>query len=272
MAVLISGCSSGIGLETALYLRKKGYEVIATARGDEAVYYLKEEGFQAIHLDVNSSESINEAVAQAMMMASDGIDVLINNAGYGQAGALEDLSRECLRDQFETNVFGLVELTNAVLPSMREQGYGQIINISSVLGFVSMPFRGAYNASKHAVESISDTLRLELANTPITVSLIEPGPIVSRFRQTCVEKALEVIDMDKSHYKATYEKMIAEQEEPKPLPFMLSGEAVAKKIFKAMTAKRPKARYRVTLPTYLLAILKRMLSSSLLDRILLRWS
>lgn len=272
MSILISGCSSGIGLETALFLDKKGFDVIATARGEGALYYLKEQGLKAIHLDVNSSESIAEAVAEAVMLAEYGIEALINNAGYGQAGAIEDLSRDCIREQFETNVFGLVELTNQVLPHMREQGYGRIINISSVLGFVCMPYRGAYNASKYAVEAFSDTLRLELANTPINVSIIEPGPIKSRFRQTCIEKTMAVIDEKNTHHKETYDRLLKEQENPKPLPFMLEGEAVAIKVLKAITSKKPKARYRVTTPTHLLAIAKRILSSALLDKILLKFS
>ena len=272
MSILITGCSSGIGLETALYLHQKGYDVIATARGEGAIYYLQEQGLKALELDVNSSETIQQAVAKAQMMSEDGIEVLINNAGFGQAGAIEDLTRESIRAQFETNVFGLVELTNQVLPLMREQGYGRIINISSVLGLVSMPYRGAYNASKYAVEAISDTLRLELANTPIFVSLIEPGPIQSRFRQTCIEKTMAVVDKDNTHHKATYERLLKEQQNPKPIPFMLHGEAVAAKILKAMTANNPKPRYHVTLPTHLMAFAKRVLSSRMLDRVLLRFS
>jgi len=271
MSVLISGCSSGIGLDTAMFLKNKGYDVIATARNDAAVYFLKQKGFKAINLDVNSSLSINEAVSKAVLMADEnGIEVLINNAGYGQPGALEDLSREHFREQFETNVFGLVELTNTVLPYMREQNHGQIINISSVLGFVSLPFRGAYSASKYAVEAISDTYRFELADTPITVSLIEPGPIKSRFRQTCIEKTLEAIDIEKSHFKKTYKKMIKQQENAKPQRFTLGGEAVAKKIVKAMNARVPKPRYQVTFPTHLMYFLKRILSSSQLEFLLKR--
>ncbi len=268
MAVLISGCSSGIGLETALFLKDKGYDVIATARSEEAIYHLKEQGLKAIKLDVNSSHSINSAVSQAITMADNGIEVLINNAGFGQMGALEDLSRDCLREQFETNVFGLIELTNAVLPYMREQGVGRIINISSILGIVSLPFRGAYNASKYAVEAISDTLRLELANTSIKVSLIEPGPIASRFRQTCVEKALEEVDIEKSHFKEKYQQLIENQQAGKGIAFTKTGVDVAKKILKAMTAKKPKPRYKVTVPAHVLSFLKRLLSSSQLDWLL----
>lgn len=265
MTVLISGCSSGIGLDTALFLKQKGYDVIATARDEHVIHYLEEQGVRAIKLDVNSSSSIHEAVAQATIMAEDGIDVLINNAGFGQAGALEDLSREILRDQFETNVFGLYELTNTILPYMLEQQRGRIINISSVLGFVCLPFRGAYCASKYAVEALSDTWRLELHNTPIKVSLIEPGPIESHFRQTCIEKTIEAVDMDKSRFQASYQRMLEEQKQQKPLPFGKPGTAVSETILKAMTARKPKPRYRVTVPCHFLAFLKHLLTSSQLE-------
>ena len=272
MSVLITGCSSGIGLETALFLKDHGYDVIATARNEAVLHFLKEKGLKAINLDVNSTPSITNAVAKAITMTDEkGIEVLINNAGYGQAGALEDLSREHFRDQFETNVFGLIELTNTVLPYMHEQGYGTIINISSVLGLVALPFRGAYCASKYAVEALSDTYRLELANTPINVSLIEPGPIRSRFRQTCVEKAIEAIDMDKTRFKKHYDTMITQQKSQKPTPFTLTGEAVAKKILKVIQSRKPKPRYRVTLPTHMLAFLKRLLSSSQLESLLKKY-
>lgn len=270
MTVLISGCSSGIGLETALFLKNLGYDVIATVRSEEAIYYLQQQGLKAIKLDVNSSNSINNAVSKAVTMSGTGIDVLINNAGFGQMGALEDLSRDCIRDQFETNVFGLIELTNTVLPYMREQGYGRIINISSILGIVSLPFRGAYNASKYAVEAISDTWRLELAGTPIKISLIEPGPIYSRFRQTCIEKALEEIDIEQSHFKEKYQQLIEGQKNDKPIAFTKTGVDVAKKILKAITAKHPKPRYKVTVPTHVISFLKRILSSSQLDWLLRR--
>lgn len=270
MSILISGCSSGIGLETALFLQEKGFDVIATARNEAAIYFLEKEGLKAINLDVNSSNSISSAVATAITLSDNGkIDVLINNAGYGQVGALEDLSRDALREQFETNVFGLIELTNAVLPYMREQNEGLVINISSVLGLVTLPFRGAYSASKYAVEAISDTYRMELASTPIHFCLIEPGPIVSRFRQTCVEKATEELDIENSLFKNTYKKMI--QDASKTKPFALTGKDVAKKIFKIIGTKSPKPRYKITIPTYIVSFLKRILSSTQLEKRLIKF-
>lgn len=272
MAILISGCSSGIGLETALFLKDKGYQVIATARSESALYHLKQQGLAAIQLDVDNSQSIQQGVAQAIILANGNIDVLINNAGFGQAGALEDLTRETIREQFETNVFGLIELTNAVLPYMREKNKGHIINISSILGIISLPFRGAYNASKYAVEGFSDTLRLELSKTPIKVSLIEPGPIESNFRSTCLQKALAAVDIENSHFKSSYQRLIDEQHQSQAIPFSKPGLAVAKKILKAITAQKPKPRYKVTMPAHFLSFLKRVLSSKQLDWILIKVS
>lgn len=268
MSILISGCSTGIGLGTALFLKEKGYDVIATARTAEALQMLRGEGLKAVNLDVNETSSIHDAVKDALAMATGGIEVLINNAGFGQAGALEDISRDTMRAQFETNVFGLLELTNAVLPHMREQNKGLIINVSSILGLISLPFRGAYNASKYAVEAISDTLRLELVNTPINVSLIEPGPVESSFRDTCIEGTLGSIDMKKSVYKKQYKRLLEKAKQNKPSPFMKSPEAVAKKILRAITSKNPKPRYRVTLPAQILATLKHLLTTRMLDRLL----
>lgn len=271
MAILISGCSSGIGLQTALYLKQQGYNVIATARNELDIHQLQLNDLLAIKLDVNNSLSIESAVSQAAVITDEGIDVLINNAGFGQAGAIEDLSREAFREQFETNVFGLVELTNNVIPYMREQGFGQIINISSILGLVCLPYRGAYCASKYAVEAISDTLRLELADSPIDVSLIEPGPIESYFRQTSIEKALETINIEQSVHQKQYQKLLSEQQSGKPIAFSKPGIAVAKKVLKAIEARKPKARYKVTTPAHVLSFIKRLLSDKQLDFLLRRF-
>ena len=194
---------------------------------------------------------------------------LINNAGFGQPGAVEDLTRDVLQQQFETNLFGLVELTNNVLPIMHQQGHGRIIQISSVLGLVAMPFRGAYIASKFALEGISDTLRLELKGTNIYVSLIEPGPITSRFRQNSLQLFNKNIDSKNSRFRKSYEATIARLETEGPaVPFTLEPEAVTKKVLHALQSSHPKPRYYVTFPTYLFAYLKRLLPTSLLDKLL----
>ena len=183
-SVLITGCSSGIGLCVAKGLRARGYQVFATTRKKEDVAMLKELGLNSLQLDLDDSISIQNAVKQVLHETGGTLYALFNNGAYGQAGAVEDLTRDTLRAQFESNLFGWLELTNAVLPVMRKQGYGRIIQNSSVLGLVAMPFRGAYNASKYALEGLTDTLRQEVTHTSenIHISLIEPGPIESQFR------------------------------------------------------------------------------------------
>ena len=193
---------------------------------------------------------------------------LINNGAYGQPGAVEDLSRTTLRAQFETNVFGTQELTNLVIPAMRTQGEGRIIQISSILGIVCFAYRGAYNASKFALEALSDTMRLELRNTNIHVSLIEPGPITSRFRANAYAAFKRHIDREHSVHREYYVRVEKRLEGPKPLPFTLPPEAVLKKAIRALEARRPKARYGVTFPTHLFAVLRRVLPVRVLDQIL----
>jgi NAD(P)-dependent dehydrogenase (short-subunit alcohol dehydrogenase family) len=179
--LLITGCSSGIGYTTAIELKNRGHNVIASARKPEDVSRLTQEGFAAIQLDLADSQSIQQAVSQAIDLTDGKIDALFNNGAFGQPGAVEDLTRDVLRFQFETNLFGTHELTNLLIPLMRRQGHGRIIYNSSILGLVAMRYRGAYNASKFALEGLADTLRLELHGTNIHISLIEPGPIVSEF-------------------------------------------------------------------------------------------
>uniref|UniRef100_A0A4W5LCQ8 Uncharacterized protein n=1 Tax=Hucho hucho TaxID=62062 RepID=A0A4W5LCQ8_9TELE len=181
-SILITGCSSGIGLVVAQGLAAKGWRVFATARQAADVVRLQAQGLEALQLDVDDSDSIVQAVAEVLLRTGGTLDALFNNAGYGQPGAAEDVPRAAMRAQFETNVFGAWELMNAVIPVMRRQGHGRILFNSSVLGFAAMKYRGAYNASKYAMEGLCDTLRLELAGSGIAVSLIEPGPIESRFR------------------------------------------------------------------------------------------
>jgi NAD(P)-dependent dehydrogenase (short-subunit alcohol dehydrogenase family) len=198
---------------------------------------------------------------------------LFNNGAYGQPGAVEDLTREVLREQFETNLFGTHELTCAVLPVMRRQGHGRIIQNSSVLGLISLPFRGAYNSSKHALEGLSDTLRMELHGTNIQIALIEPGPISSRFRANAFAKYQQHIDKAKSPFSDTYQRMEARLTKQGPAaPFTLPPEAVLAKVIHALESPRPRVRYYVTFPTYLFATLRRLLSHRALDWVLRRVS
>jgi short-subunit dehydrogenase len=271
--VLITGCSTGIGLEAAKTLSKKGYQVIATCRTDQDEGALKALGITVVQMDLNNTQSIEHAFQQVLEKTHGRLDVLINNAGFGQAGALEDLSRETIRNQFETNVFGLMDLTRLAIPIMRQQGHGRIINLSSLLGFVCLPFRGAYNASKYAVEGLSDTLRLELKDSNIKVITIEPGPIKSQFRDTSVKKALSAIDAENSHFKSQYAHLTKDfTSQKEESTFTLGPEAVVKQFIHAIEAKHPKAKYRVTFPTHLFAALKRLLPTKLLDKLLYKVS
>lgn len=270
-AVLITGCSSGIGLCCAEGLKARGYRVFATARKQEDVERLKGQGFDSYRLDIADTNSIREGV-EAVLDATDGkLYGLFNNAGFGQPGAVEDLTREVLREQFETNVFGTWELTNMVLPVMRSQEEGRIIINSSVLGFAAMPYRGAYNTSKYALEGLADTLRLELAGSGVYVSLVEPGPIRSRFRDNAYALYLKNIEPEASFHRTQYQKMEARLVKEGPAtPFTLGPEAVLERVIHALEAKRPQARYHVTFPTYLFGFLKRLLPTSWLDVFLRR--
>lgn len=268
--ILITGCSSGIGFDAVFALKKRGHRVIASCRKTEDVQKLLNKGVEALLLDVSNPISIQSAFAQLSIMTSGHLDVLINNAGYGQVGALEDISRDILRQQFETNVFGLQDLTNLVIPVMREQGQGRIINISSILGVVSMPFRGAYNASKYALEGLSDTLRLELSGSGIKVITIEPGPINSRFRDNAVDFSLQQIPMEKSYFKKQYKTMLSNFKQKKADSlFTRNTDAVIKKLVHAVESRKPKSKYPVTFPAYFLIGLKRILTTRLLDKFIL---
>jgi NAD(P)-dependent dehydrogenase (short-subunit alcohol dehydrogenase family) len=267
--ILITGCSSGIGYTTAVELKKRGHQVIATARKSEDVARLSQEGFAAIQLDLADSTSIQQAVKQAIELSGGKIDALFNNGAFGQPGAVEDLTRDVLRHQFETNFFGTHELTNLLIPMMRQQGHGRIIYNSSVLGLVAMTYRGAYNASKYALEGLADTLRLELHGTNIQISLIEPGPILSDFRKNAYLLFKENITPSNSYHKTAYDIMEQRlQKEGPAVAFTLPASAVAEKVIHALEADRPKMRYYVTFPTYLFAFLKRILPMSWLDALL----
>ena len=268
-SILITGCSSGIGLYVAHELNKRGYRVFATARKQEDVSKLQEQGLESLQLDLDDSLSIQSAFNNITKQTGGTLDALFNNGAYGQAGAVEDISRDVLREQFETNVLGWHELTNLVLPVMLKQGYGRIIQNSSVLGFVALKFRGAYSASKYAIEGLSDTLRQELTGTNVYVSLIEPGPIESQFRANSFAAYKKNIDKENSRFKKEYEateKRLGKK--GAAVPFTLPPEAVLKRVIHALENKKPKPRYYVTTPTYLFGYLKRFISTHLMDRIL----
>lgn len=272
-SILITGCSSGIGYCVAHGLQQRGHRVIASCRNLDDVERLQQEGLTCIQLDLTDSESIRRAVQQCLNLCDGKLDALFNNGAYGLAGAVEDLSREAIRDQFETNLFGWLELTNMILPVMRKQKGGRIIQNSSVLGFVSLPYRGAYCASKYALEGLTDTLRLELADTAIKISLIEPGPIESRFRQNAEKAFRRYINREGSAHESSYRAMEQRlQKKGHATAFTLPADAVLQKVIHALESKRPKIRYYVTFPTYLFGYLKRLLSSRATDRLMLKVS
>lgn len=267
--ILITGCSSGIGHCAAHALAHRGYRVFATARREEDVARLREEGLEALPLDLADSTSIQMAVDTVLEATGGRLDALFNNGAYGQPGAVEDLTRDVLRQQLETNLLGWLELTNLVIPVMREQGAGRIVQNSSVLGLVALPFRGAYNCSKFALEGLTDTLRLELHGSGVQVSLIEPGPISSRFRANAHAALATHIDRESSVFREQY--AAAEQRLTKAgpaAPFTLPSEAVVRKLIHALESPRPRARYYVTVPTYLFGTLRRVLPTRGLDWVL----
>ncbi|MEW8296890.1 MAG: SDR family oxidoreductase [Candidatus Thiodiazotropha sp.] len=268
--VLITGCSSGIGHSVATGLKDRGYRVITSARKEEDVRELQRQGFESLALDLAHSSAIEKAVDQLLELTDGRLYALFNNGAYGQPGAVEDLSREVLRQQFETNLFGWHELTCRVIPLMRRQGEGRIIQNSSILGFITLPYRGAYVASKYALEGLSDTLRLELAGSGIHVSLIEPGPIESRFRENAHAMFNKHIDSDRSVHREYYRTMVKRLEKQgHAAPFTLPPEAVLRRVIHALESSNPKPRYPVTFPTRLFAVLRRLLSSRAMDRTLL---
>lgn len=266
--MLVTGCSSGIGQTIAFGLHREGYHVIASCRNPGDCEYLESNGIDTLTLDLDSSDSIQKAVQNCLMITDGRLYGLVNNGAYGQPGAVEDLNRETLRKQFETNVFGTQELTNLVLPTMRKANSGRIVQISSVLGFVCLKYRGAYNSSKYALEGLTDTMRLELTDSGIRISLVEPGPIDSRFRENAYQKYLDNIDRDKSdhneRYKAVEQRLLSDQ----PVDFMLPPEAVLKVVKHALESPNPKIRYRVTTPTKIFAVLKRILPDFVMDKVL----
>jgi NAD(P)-dependent dehydrogenase (short-subunit alcohol dehydrogenase family) len=270
-SVFITGCSSGIGECVARGLHLRGYQVFASVRDPADVAVLQRSGIECLVLDYADSASIKLAVEQVLAQTGGQLYALFNNGAYGQPGACEDLSRDAIRQQFEANVFGWMELTNLIIPVMRAQGFGRIIQNSSILGFTALAMRGAYNASKFAIEGFSDTMRLELAGTDIHVSLVEPGPVESRFRANAYRAFQQHIQIDSSVHRDRYLKMIENFEATGNVqPFTVPAEAVLKRVVHALESQRPRIRYPVTFPTYLFAWLKRLMSDRMLDRIVRR--
>ncbi|UGA55556.1 SDR family oxidoreductase [Vibrio sp. VB16] len=267
--ILITGCSSGIGYVCAHALKKEGFNVIASCRNEADVQRLTTEGLTCIQLDLNDPESISRAVLKTMRLCDHKLYALFNNGAYGQTGALEDLPVQALKEQFQSNFFGWHQLVCEILPYMRKQGVGRIVQNSSVLGFAAMKYRGAYNASKFAVEGWSDTLRLELFDTDIKISIIEPGPIETQFRANALLKFQQWIDVDNSAHKSAYQVQLARLADTKSKnTFALPAESIIEPLLDALRSRQPKLRYRITTPTKVFAILKRIMPGRWLDAIL----
>lgn len=262
-SILITGCSSGIGYETAKLLKQQGYRVFASCRKQADVLRLQQEGFESLLLDVNNSEQTHSVFET--IKSNGGLNAVFCNAGYGLPCMVEDVSRQDLKAIFETNVFGVWEVMNEALKIFRQQNSGNIIITSSILGFAAMPFRGAYNSTKFAIEGMADTLRLELADSNIFVSLIEPGPIESNFRSNSNEQ-FKKIDVSGSIHNETYKKNLTYFNTKKNKnPFVLPPSACAEICLKILNSNKPKARYQVTFPSKLFWILKKILPTFIFD-------
>lgn len=272
-SVLITGCSSGIGHDAAHGLKARGWRVLATCRQEKDCERLRDEGLESFRLDYADEDSLGAAVAEALERTGGRIDALFNNGAFACPGAVEDLPRGALREIFETNLFGVHDLTRRLIPAMRAQGGGRIVNCSSVLGFTALRWRGAYVATKFAMEGLTDVLRIEMRDTPIEVVLIEPGPITSKIRENAVPHFERWIDWRASARAAQYEATLLKRlYAPKsgPDPFELPASAVTARLVHALESRRPRPRYYVTTPTHAMGALRRLLPTRALDWVLAR--
>jgi NAD(P)-dependent dehydrogenase (short-subunit alcohol dehydrogenase family) len=265
-SILITGASSGIGWASAAMLKARGWRVFATARTDADRARLERDlGVEALPLELKDMTSIAACADAALERTNGRLDALFNNAAYGQVGAVEDLSADVLRDQLLVNVVGQHELTRRIIPSMRRAGEGRIVQCSSVLGLVASPYRGAYCASKFALEALTDSMRLELKGTGIRVSLIEPGPIRTAFVENALAMFRATIDIEASPHRDLYKARLATMQTGGKQTFKLEPEAVGQKLIHALESPRPKIRYYVTTPTYMAAVMKRLATPAMMD-------
>ncbi|MBL94572.1 MAG: short-chain dehydrogenase [Magnetovibrio sp.] len=273
-SILISGCSSGIGFSAAKALSLRGWEVFAGCRKEKDIEFLQTNGLTPVRLDYNDQASLKDALSMILEKTNGRLDALFNNGAYSIPGALEDMPTDAMRDIFETNVFGWHSLTRSVIPVMRQQGHGRIIQCSSILGILALSYRGPYNATKWAVEGLSDTLRLELEGSGIYVISIRPGPISTKFRENSIPHFEKWIDRNSSYLKNVYEERLVPRlyDPDKASIFQLEAEAVTKKVIQALEARRPSMVYSVTLPTHFMGFLIRILPKFFLHRLLLLMS
>ncbi|MDX2158066.1 MAG: SDR family NAD(P)-dependent oxidoreductase [Hyphomicrobiaceae bacterium] len=270
-SILITGCSTGIGLAAAQALRARGWRVLATARRPDDLDRLqREHGFEALALELKDEASIARCAEEALRRTDGKLYALYNNAAYGVIGAMEDIPASVLREQLEVNVVAAHELTRRIVPAMRREGRGRIVMCSSLLGFVSGPYRGAYAASKYALEAMSDALRVELRPAGIHVSLLEPGPIETHFLATTLTSFTSQVEIERSPHRETYERRLAAMRAGKPSPLKLGPQAVVGRLVHALEARHPRARYRIGLMTHGANVLKRLLPDAVLDRLVSR--
>ncbi|WP_421702641.1 SDR family NAD(P)-dependent oxidoreductase [Aliiroseovarius sp.] len=270
-SLLITGCSSGIGYDAAHGMAKRGWRVFATARKQADVDRLGEEGLEALRLDYTDHDSMGAALDEVLTRTGGTLDALFNNGAFGLPGAAEDLPTDGLRSIFETNVFGVHELTRRVIPVMRKQGHGRIVQNSSVLGFTTYKWRSAYVATKYALEGLTDTLRIEMRDTPIKVILIQPGPIPTRIRENSRPHFERWIDWENSARREQYKDTLLKRlydEKLGPDPFELPASAVTEKLIHALESPRPRAKYFVTKATWIAAMGKRFLPTWAMDALI----
>ena len=268
-SILITGCSSGIGHDAAWTLHNRGWQVFATCRKKEDCVRLCAEGIESFVLDYENPKSISLAVKKVINLTGGTLDALFNNGAYAIPGAVEDLPRDALKQTFEANFFGWHDLIVQVIPIMRAQGHGRIINCSSVLGFIPMRWRGSYVATKYALEGLTDTLRIEMCYTNIKIILLQPGPITSKFRQNSIIGFEKWIKWQNSARANQYKSILLNRlysTNVQKDQFELPASAVTKKLIRALEEVNPKSKYMVTMPTYVAAILKRVLPNPWLDK------
>jgi len=271
--ILITGCSSGIGYDAAHGLRAQGWRVFAACRRPEDCARLEAEGFDSPLIDYQDDATIASGLSEVLSATGGTLDALFNNGAFGCPGLVEDLPTDALRDIFQANFFGWHELTRRVIPVMRAQGHGRIVQCSSVLGFVTLPWRGAYNSTKFALEGLTDTLRIEMRDTGIHVILIEPGPVTSKIRVNSIPHFERWIDWENSPRAEEYRQKLRQRlykDSDTPDAFELPASAVTAKLLHALTSPRPRPRYYVTTPTYMMGALRRILPTRALDWVLSR--
>jgi NAD(P)-dependent dehydrogenase (short-subunit alcohol dehydrogenase family) len=265
-SILITGCSSGIGLDAARGMKARGWRVFATCRQEADCERLRAEGLESFRLDYAEEASIAAAVEEVVARTGGRLDALFNNGAFACPGAVEDLPRGALREIFEVNLFGYHDLTRRIIPLMRAQGHGRVVNCSSVLGLVGAKWRGAYVATKFAMEGLTDVLRLEMRGTGLDFILIEPGPIGTKIRQNSIPHFEKWIDWKASARAEEYQSLLGRLYESRgPDRFQLGPEAVTAKLIHALESPRPRARYYVTTPTYIAGWLRRLLPTRAQD-------